>query len=67
MLFIWSSITLILFIKDNNNNAVFNRRMSHRKLSVDGLGWDWIGWYPGGVKYRAPYGANNTSQTDVAQ
>ena len=19
---------------------------------------DWIGWYPGGVKYRAPYGAN---------
>ena len=21
----------------------------------------WIGWYPGGVKYRAPYGANNLS------
>ena len=19
---------------------------------------DWIGWYPGGGKYRAPYGAN---------
>ena len=22
-----------------------------------GYGMDWIGWYPGGVKYRAPYGA----------
>ena len=26
---------------------------------VDGMGWmDWI--YPGGVKYRAPYGAKNS-------
>ena len=23
---------------------------------MDGL--DWIGWYPGGRRYRAPYGAN---------
>ena len=29
--------------------------MSHRKLYVDWMGWD--GWQPGGVKYRAPYGA----------
>ena len=30
--------------------------MSQRKLQVDG----WIdGWYPGGVKYRAAYAANN--------
>ena len=28
--------------------------MLHRELYVDG-----IGWYPGGVNYRAPYGANN--------
>ena len=27
----------------------------------------WIGWKsPGGGMYRAPYGANNTSKTDVA-
>ena len=24
------------------------------------MGWDgWDGWYPGGWRYRAPYGANN--------
>ena len=28
-----------------------------------GLGWDGS---PGGRRYRAPYGANNTSKTDVA-
>ena len=22
-------------------------------------GMDWVGWSPGGVRYRAPYGANN--------
>ena len=27
------------------------RRMQHRKLLVGG----WMGWYPGGVRYRAPY------------
>ena len=26
---------------------------------MDGL--DWIGWYPGGRGYRAPYGAKNTT------
>ena len=25
---------------------------------ISGLGLDWIGWYPGGRRYRAPYGAN---------
>ena len=25
------------------------------------MGLDWIGWYSGGVRYRAPYGANTTS------
>ena len=29
--------------------------MSHRKLYK----WIGIGWYPGEVKYRAPYVANN--------
>ena len=23
------------------------------------MGWDWIGWSLGGVRYGAPYGANN--------
>ena len=26
---------------------------------LDWIGLDWIGWYPGGRGYRAPYGANN--------
>lgn len=35
-------------------------RMLHQK-------WIGIGCYPGGVRYRAPYGANDMSETDVAQ
>ena len=37
--------------------------MSQRKLKVD-----WIGWSPGGVKYKAAYAAKNdsTSESDVA-
>ena len=27
-----------------------------------GRGTDWIGWYLVGVKYRAPYGANNSNR-----
>ena len=30
-----------------------------------GYGRDGIGWYPGGVKYRAPYGANKFEPTSL--
>ena len=30
--------------------------MQHCKLKWDG--GDWVGWYPGEVRYRAPYNAN---------
>ena len=33
--------------------------MLHRKLQVDGMGLG-MGWYPGGVKYRAPYAGQDS-------
>ena len=34
-------------------------------LDLSGLGLDWIGWYPGGVKYGAPYGANSQNKINI--
>ena len=31
------------------------------------MDWLWIGWYPGGAKYRAPYGAKNTLLVDIME